>query len=118
LPLPPLSSLLFADVTWTAECWQAAIQPLTKLTSLQLKLPLVLAAGEHLQLESLAGLKRLELMLDEPKTPGGAAEVRFSLDCVVAEVCMACNSTGGVMVCSNLRQGHGSMGRGAAKLYG
>lgn len=73
--LQPLLCLLLADVTWTAECWQAGIQPLSKLTSLQLKLPLVLAAGEHLQLESLVGLKRLELMLEEPKTPGGAAEV-------------------------------------------
>jgi hypothetical protein len=70
-PCPPCT-----DITWTSECWQAGIQLLSKLTSLQLKLPLILAAGEHLQLESLAGLNRLELMLDEPKTPGGAAEVR------------------------------------------
>jgi hypothetical protein len=32
-------------------------------------------SGADLQLESLVGLKRLELVLDEPRTPGGAAEV-------------------------------------------
>jgi hypothetical protein len=53
-------------VNWTAACWAGAIQPLTGLTSLQLKLPVVLKAQDNLGLEWLGQLRRLELMLDKP----------------------------------------------------
>ena len=69
-----------SDFNWTAGSWWAAIQPLKGLTSLQLQLPVVLRALDDLGLESLGQLRRLELLLEKPFTPGnGNAEVNIGL---------------------------------------
>lgn len=66
------------DLTWKAGCWQSGIAPLTQLTSLQLKVPLVLGPGDDLHLDGLSGLRRLELLLDRPVVSDGnsMSEVR------------------------------------------
>lgn len=55
------------QASWGAGWWSAAIQPLSQLTSLQLQLSLRLNYEDDLQLQSLSGLRRLELHLDNDK---------------------------------------------------
>jgi hypothetical protein len=55
------------QATWDAPCWAAAVEPLCQLTSLQLQLSLRLNYEDDLQLQSLSGLRRLELQLDKDK---------------------------------------------------
>lgn len=65
----PGSSMQASDINWDSHCWKEAIQPLSQLTSLQLKVPLELSPMCDLQLEALPELKRLVVLLEQPLVP-------------------------------------------------
>lgn len=56
-------------LNFTQGCWEEAIEPLTALTSLQLKLPLLLQPGEVLNLQAHPELRRLEVKLERLVPP-------------------------------------------------
>lgn len=74
----PGSSMQAAEINWDLECWRVAIQPLSQLTSLQLKVPLELSPLCDLQLEALPALKRLVVLLEQPLVP----EVDLPVSCI------------------------------------